>query len=390
MYQRVLKLPTAPKHTFFLWGPRQTGKSSLLRVTYPNTYKIDLLKSEEYISLTSQPETLRERLLHRFKGEKSRVVIIDEFQRVPALLNEVHYLIEEHGFVFILCGSSARKLRKGHGNLLGGRAMRYSLGGLVSEELKEDFDLEKILNFGTLPRIYQMQSWDREARPALRAYCSDYLKEEIFAESLVRKLPEFTRFLSAAALSDGEIVSWETFARDCGVSAPAVRNYFEILEDTLIGHFLNAYTHRPKRRTVASPKFYFFDVGIVNQLAERGYLKPKSELFGKAFENWVCHELRRYLESRVSSHEMYYWRLTTAVEVDFIIGKMRYAIEAKATTKVTSDHLKGLREVHKDYPQLKRRVVVSLVSHSRLTEDGIEILNYNEFCKLLWSDQLIE
>lgn len=389
MYSRALRLPREPKSTFFLWGPRQSGKSSLLKATYPQALRIDLLKSEEFSQLASRPESLRERLLSHFgKSTARRFVIIDEFQRVPALLNEVHHLIEDHGFVFSLCGSSARKLKSGHANLLGGRAVRYGLSGLTSHELGKDFDLERALNFGGLPRVYGMEDWAAEARPALEAYCADYLKEEIHAEGIVRKLPTFSRFLECAALSDGEILSWESFARDVGVSAPTIRTYFEILEETLIGSVLPAYIQRPKRRTIESSKFYFFDVGVVNQLAERGYIKPKSELFGKAFENWVHHELQTYLHVRQLPQKLSHWRLTTGVEVDFIVGKIACAIEAKASQHITSDHTKGLRELLKEYPSAKNRVVVSLEQKSRLTDDGIQILSFADFCQRLWAGEL--
>ena len=380
---RQLLLPRPLKRSLFLWGPRQTGKTTLLRETYPDLPLIQLIKSEEFADYTSRPQLLRERV----RQWKAKQVVIDEIQKVPALLNEVQYLIEEEKVSFVLCGSSARKLRKQHANFLGGRALRFELFGLTSAELGKNFDLTRALNRGTLPAIYLAES-DAVARQLLRSYCADYLKEEIFSEGLVRKLSPFSRFLEAAALSDTEIISYETFARDCGVSAPTIQSYFEILHDTLIGSFVPGYTWRPKRKVISSPKFYFFDAGVVAHLAQRGELRPGSELWGKAFENWVHQELRAYLSYRQRAESLSYWRLTTQVEVDFIIGKMKCALEAKSSSRIHSEHLKGLRELKTDQPQVERRIVVSGETQSRTTDDGIEILSTGDFLERLWSDQI--
>lgn len=380
MYRRALCLPSPPKRSFFLWGPRQTGKTSLLESTYPNATLISLLRNDELTSLKSRPGLLRERI----RDSKSKFIIIDEVQKIPELLDEIHYMIEKDKIIFGLCGSSARKLKRAHANLLGGRAIRLELFGMTAQELGENFDLVKILNRGTLPAIYD----ETDYRPLLKSYCTDYLKEEIFDEGLVRKLAPFSQFLEAATLSDTEILSMETFARDVGVSGPTIRSYFEILQDTLIGHFLPAYVRRPKRKIVRSPKFYFSDVGVVNYFAQRGELKPKSELFGKAFENWVHHELRAYLSYRNRDESLSYWSIHKGPEVDFIIGLMKTAIEAKAVEKINSDHLKGLRELKNDYPEVKGRYVVSLEKTSRKTEDGITILSVDQFVSRLWAEEL--
>src|ERR1022692_3074536 len=231
MLSRSLHLDEAPRETFFLWGPRQTGKSSLLRASYPDAHWIDLLKTDEFIRYTRSPALLREELLAR---PPRGPVVIDEIQKVPALLDELHWLIENRRIAFALCGSSARKLRRGHANLLGGRATRRELFGLVSQEIGPTFDLVRAVNHGNLPRHYL---GDSPAR-LLRAYVDDYLKEEIAAEGLVRNLPAFADFLSAAALSDTDLVNHANIARDCGVSAPTVREYFQILVDTLLGRFV--------------------------------------------------------------------------------------------------------------------------------------------------------
>lgn len=380
MYIRRLKLPRNPKRSFFLWGPRQVGKTTLLKQTYPQVEIINLLQSEERTLLQSRPEQLRERL----EKKKIKFLLIDEIQKVPELLDEVHYLIEDKKKTFGLCGSSARKLKKQHANLLGGRAIRFELFGLSAIELAHDFDLVQVLNRGYLPSIYD----DKNYQVLLKAYCSDYLKEEILEEGLIRRLPPFSRFLEAAAIGDTEVISFETFAMDCGVSATTIKAYFDILSDTLLGRFLPAYRRRPKRRQVVSPKFYFSDVGVVNHLAQRGEIKPKSELFGKAFENWVHHELSCYLSYENRVETLSYWRLTTQVEVDFIVGHMVCAIEAKATDRIHREHTRGLEELKVDYPQVKKRIIISLEKKSRLLESGIEILSVEDFIDELWSGKL--
>lgn len=382
LYNRVIKLPKAPKRTLFLWGPRQVGKTSILRKLYSKLPQINLLKSDEFTAYQARPELLRERALQN----NWQCVIIDEIQKVPQLLDEIQYLIEEHKMIFIMCGSSARKIKANHANLLGGRALRFEMFGLVSRELGEKFDLKRILNHGYTPSIYDSD----EHVLLLKSYCADYLKEEVFAEGLVRKLAPFSRFLEIAALGDTQLISYETIARDCGVSAPTVKSYFEILSDTLLGHFLPAYAIRPKRRQTLSPKFYFADVGVVNHLAQRGQMAAGSSAFGFAFENFIHHELRAWIEYRQRSEQLTYWQLTTGVEVDFIVGHMNCAIEAKSSDRITADHMKGLRELKEDYPEVARRIIVSRERISRLTKDGIEILSVADFLKELWDDKLIK
>lgn len=386
MYQRLLQLPKPPKTSFFLWGPRQVGKSLLLKTIYPDALRIDLLLSREHRAFAEDPGLLRERALEHQAKSGQKFMIIDEVQKVPELLDEVHALIEDHRFVFALCGSSARKLKRGHANLLGGRALRYFLYGITARELGADFQLTRLLNRGYLPALYRHEAY----QDALDSYCSDYLKEEIMAEGLIRKLPPFSRFLELAALSDTHIVSYERFASDCGVSAPTISSYFEILCDTLMGSYLPSYTKRPKRRTIQAPKFYFSDLGVVNHLAKRGAIALGGELFGKAFENWVHHELRCYLSYRRSPSELSYWALTTGVEVDFIIGKMECAIEVKSSNKIRDSHLKGLRELKIEYPAIQSRLLVSTEPHSRKTDDGIRILSVPDFIKELWDNKLIK
>jgi predicted AAA+ superfamily ATPase len=382
MVPRLLVLPPRPKYSFFLWGPRQTGKTTLLRSVYPNAYWIDLLDTDTLIRLTQRPARLRE---EADALARDRLIVIDEAQKIPALFDEIHWLIETRRRLFVLCGSSARRVRRSHANLLGGRALRYELFGLVSGELGAEFDLVRMLNHGYLPRHYLEDA----PAPLLRAYVQDYLKEEVLAEGLSRSLPVFSNFLNAAALSDTGIISYATIARDCGVSAHTVRSYFEVLVDTLLGRELPAYVRRPKRRIIRAPRFFFSDLGVVNFLTRRGQIEPGSELFGKAFENWVHHELAAYAEYSGKAHELSYWRLTTGAEVDFIIDDMAYAVEAKASRAVTADHLRGLRELAREHGRIKKRFVVSLDPQPRVTEDGIEVLPYAVFTQRLWQADLL-
>ncbi|MGD0946246.1 MAG: DUF4143 domain-containing protein [Candidatus Binatia bacterium] len=381
MVGRALRLPQRPKTSFFLWGPRQTGKSTLLQTLYPQARRIDLLTSREFVRFSQDPTLLRDEV----EAARDRFVVIDEIQKVPALLDEVHWLIENRGVTFALCGSSARKVRRGHANLLGGRALRYELHGFVSAELGDDFDLVRATNHGYLPPHYL----DEQPAGRIRSYVEDYLKEEIAAAGLTRNLPAFSGFLRAAAIADGQLVSYESIARDCGVSAYTVKQYFEILVDTLLGRFVPAFQKRPKRRVIRAPKFYFADVGLVNHLARRHALEPGAPLFGAAFENWVFHELSAYRAYHDFAFEVSYWRLASGIEVDFVVDDLRVAIEAKAAPCVHADHLRGLRELGRDHPRVGRRVVVSLDERPRWTEDGIDILPARVFAQRLWKGELI-
>ena len=383
LFKRSLQLPPHGTETFFLWGPRQTGKSTLLRERYPDAHWLDLLKANEFRRYLGQPELLRQELTGG-QGPAARQVVIDEVQKVPSLLDEVHWLMENAGVQFALCGSSARKVKRGAANLLGGRAVRYELHGLTALELGSEFDLDRVVNHGYLPRFYESD----KPRRLLDAYVGDYLREEIAAEGLVRNLPVFSEFLNAAALGDGELVNFSNIARECGVSSHTVRSYYEILEDTLLARWLPAYRKRPNRRVIGAPKFYFSDVGVVNRLARRGLLERGSELYGKAFENWVHHELVARNSYADADAVLSYWRLASGIEVDFIVNDMQVAIEAKANPNITNDQMKGLRQLRIDHDDVGRRIVVSLDPRPRRTEDGIEILPVATFVRELWEGSI--
>lgn len=384
MFKRNLALPSPGRETFFLRGPRQTGKTTMLKERYGEARWIDLLKSEEFRRYATSPDVLRQEI----EAEPIRPgqeMVIDEVQKVPALLDEVHWLIENRDAHFALCGSSARKVKRGAANLLGGRAIRYELFGLSASELGSEFELDRMLNFGYLPRMYGAGRPNR----LLDAYVADYLKEEIAAEGIVRNLPTFSDFLDAAALCDGETVNFSNTARECGVSSHTTKNHFQILADTLIGRWLPAYRKRPKRRVIAAPKFYFMDVGVVNRLAKRGELLPGSDAYGKAFENWVYHELTAYTHYRDCDEGMSYWRLASGIEVDFVLGDMAVAVEAKSSAKITRNHLKGLRSLAIDFPEVRNRIVVCREPKPRKTDDGIDVIPTDLFVQKLWNEEII-
>lgn len=371
----------------FLWGPRQCGKSTLLKALFPKSPYYDLLLAGDYGRLSRHPSLLREETLSRLNNKAFRgtPIIIDEVQKIPALLDEIQWLMVNHPCRFILCGSSARKLKRGGGNLLGGRALRYELFPLTSHEIP-DFDLIHALNHGLLPRHY-LATNQAQCTKMLEAYVGEYLKEEISSEALVRNMPAFSRFLEVAAFSNGEMVNYENIASECGVSAPTVRGYFQILEDTLLGRFIESFRNRPKRRVIQTPKFYFFDVGLVNFLLRRTHILPKTEIFGRAFEHFIYQELTSHRHYSGKNYPVQYWRTASQFEVDFILGDGQVAVEVKGVEEVRPHHLKGLRAFCEDHHP-KRAIVVSLDQHPRQL-DRLEIIPVQSFLKLLWDGEII-
>jgi uncharacterized protein len=380
MLDRKQILVDSEGESLFLWGARQTGKSTLLKALYPDALWFDLLLSDVYERLSKNPNILRETIL---ANPDSRIVIVDEIQRIPELLNEIHWLITNTKTRFILSGSSPRKIIRGGSNLLGGRALRYELYPLVSAEIP-DFDLMKALNNGLLPRHYLAAN----AQKMISSYIGNYLKDEIAAEANIRNVQSFSRFLEAAAFSNGEMVNYANIASDCGVSPPTVKEYFQILEDTLIGRFLPSYQKKPKRRVITAPKFYFFDVGIVNYLLKRGEIQFGSEVFGNAFEHFIYNEI--YAHSRYSGLEypIHYWRTASQIEVDFILGNNEVAVEVKSTTNVSARHLKGLKSFAEEY-KTKQLILVCNEPLPRLVE-GVLILPWKVFLERLWAGEIIK
>lgn len=354
----------------------------MLRKRFPNAHRIDLLRTDERMRYEREPSRLREEVR---ATPADRPIVIDEIQKVPALLDEVHYLIQEDDRVFALCGSSARKVRRTHANLLGGRALKRELLGLSAHELGGDFELERMLNTGPLPPHYLGENTDE----FIAAYVDLYLKEEILDEGLTRNLPVFAAFLRSAAIGDTEVTNFSNIGRECGVASSTVRGYYEILEDTLVGAFVPAFTRRAKRRVQRAPKFYFRDVGVVNHLVGRGKVAVGTETFGKAFENWVFHEIS--VHSRQASHpyEVAYWRLSSGIEVDFVLGDADVAIEVKGKSRLHSRDTRHLEEFRREHPTVKHRVVVCAEPKPRITDTGVRVLPYLDFIQALWRGELI-
>lgn len=376
MLQRILDLHNEIDSSIFLFGARQTGKSTILRQQFPQSIYIDLLDNSVKERYRRRPSLLYEALLEKQEGT---LVIIDEIPEVPELLNEVHRLIVEKGLVFILCGSSARKLkRKGH-NTLGGRAFPVYLYPFVSAEIP-DFDIDRAVTYGMIPPHYLAKNPAR----LLAGYIDIYLKEEIKEEALVRNLDAFHRFLEVAALTDGEIVNNNNIAQDCGVHATTVNAYFDILEDTLIGYRLPAFRKVMKRRLMQAPKFYYFDIGVANHLLHRKQLVRGTPEYGHAFEHFVIQELYAWLHYTHSDETLSYWRTYTGLEVDAVIGDAKVAIEIKSVEDVMTKHLKGLKAFGEEHPQ-SRKIIVSLDRINRHIGD-IECIYVLDFIKELWGN----
>jgi predicted AAA+ superfamily ATPase len=380
MYNRSQIFQGLGKESAFLWGARQTGKSTLLKAIYPEAPYFDLLLANEYDRFLRNPSLLREILEATPAGSP---VILDEIQRLPSLLNEIQWMIVNRKRQFILSGSSPRNIMRSGGNLLGGRAVRYELYPLVYKEIP-DFDLLRALNNGLLPRHYLAKNADK----LLSAYIGSYLRDEIITEAKIRNIGSFSRFLEMASFSNGEIVNYSNIAADCGVSAPTVREYFQILEDTLIGRFLPSYQKKPKRRVILSPKFYYFDVGIANYLLKRGRVTIGSESFGQAFEHFIYHEIYSHTHYSDLNYPLSYWRTASQIEVDFILGDHEVALEVKSTEMANSRHLHGLKSFAEEY-NVKKLILVSNDPSPRKI-GKILIMPWKYFLDQLWDGRLIE
>ena len=384
-YERQLAIDLPAGQSAFLWGPRKTGKSTLLRLRFPAATRFDLLDTRLMLELMRAPWRLRERTRALDAAARAQPIVLDEVQKVPALLDEVHRLIESEGLRFVLCGSSVRKLKRGQANLLGGRAWRFTLHPLAWPEIP-DFDLLKALNNGLVPSHYNAANHRR----ALAGYVDDYLKEEVFDEGLARNVA-FARFFDALAFSHGELLNFSSIARDCGVSSKTVREYFQILVDTLLGVFVEPFAHRRSRAVIGkAAKFYLFDVGVAGHLAGRRLTRAAGPEFGRALEHFVLMELLAYRSYRELDFPIRFWRTKSGLESDFVLGRDgSVAIEVKGTDNVQPRDLKGLNAYMEEHrPRLA--IVVSNEPAPRRTAAGIWLLPWREFLERLWDDQIIE
>jgi predicted AAA+ superfamily ATPase len=370
--ERVLNLPfLLQKKSHFLFGPRQTGKTSLIRHSLRGVRSYDLLDNSVYLSLSQNPGRIAQEI-----NPRDKIVVVDEIQRLPVLLNEVHRLIEERGIRFLLTGSSARKLRRGEVNLLGGRARTKYMHPLTYRELGNQFNLFKAIERGLLPSIYLSD----DPHADLEAYTGSYLQQEIVAEGVTRNVPAFSRFLKVAALCNGTVVNFTNVSNDAQVPRTTVYEYFEILKDTLLLYELPSWRKSKKRKPLTSSKYYFFDVGVVAALQGRQF-RPGTPEFGEAFETVLMHELVSYRDY-ISGESLSYWRSTSGFEVDFILGD-HTALEVKAKENVSAHDLKSLRALAEE-KKLKRYLCVSLGPRRRNLEN-ITILPLREFLEALWN-----
>lgn len=382
-YARTLRIDLPPRRSAFLWGPRKVGKSTLLAERFPSSPRFDLLDTRTLVEFTRAPWTFAERVMALTDEERTRPIVVDEAQKVPAILDEVHRLIESEGLYFILCGSSARKLRRGSGNLLGGRAWRYRLHPLTWRELPQ-FDLMRALNRGLVPAHYDSAHYRR----ALAGYVEDYLKEEVFAEGLTRNVSAFARFFDALGFSHGELLNFSSLARDCGVDSKTVREYFQILEDTLLGTLVEPFARRRSRSIITrAPKFYLFDVGVAGHLCGRRLERAAGPDFGRALEHFVLMELIAYRSYRERDFAIRYWRTKSGLEVDFVLGREgEVAIEVKGTRARTED-LRGLRAFAEEHAPRSAIAVCAEPAPRRVGK--VNILPWRAFLERLWSGAFV-
>ena len=380
MYKRALDLRETVRHkSIFLFGPRQTGKSTLVRETFPDAAYYDLLEADTFRELSARPEYLRQTL----KAEQS-IVVVDEVQKLPALLDEIQLLLDRNKKLrFVLTGSSARKLKRGAANLLGGRAWICRLHPLVSIELDDSRLLDR-LNRGSLPSIIDSEHY----REDLKAYVGTYLREEIRAEGLTRSIENFSRFLEVAGLTSGEQINFAAVADDAGFPPRTVREHYQILEDTLVGHQIPAYQKTSKRKPVATAKFFFFDIGVANTLKRIQGIEAGSDTYGRALEHLVFLEMRGYLDYRRLDHELTYWRSRSQFEVDFVVGD-QLGVEVKSKARVSPRDYKGLLALGEEV-KLKRKLVVCGEKQRRRADDGVEILPPGDFFRELWAGNLLD
>ena len=378
MYERIFDIENQLDEAMFLFGARQVGKSTLLQDRFKNAVYYDLLIPSIRKSFKRNPDLLREALSSKPEGT---LVIVDEIQKVPELLDLVHWLMVNRGLRFILSGSSACKLKKSGANTLGGRAQPRTLFPLVWKEVT-DFQIDRAVQNGMIPRHYLVE----DATDRLEAYVKVYLDEEIRDEAAVQDVDVFERFMEVAAISDGEMLNYSNIASDCGVSAKTVKSYYQILYDTLLGYEIPAYRKVIKRPVVQAPKFYYFDVGLANYLMGRYSLKRGTDDYGHAFEHFVMQEIIAYRGYFRRREEISYWHTYNDQEVDAVIGDAKVAIEIKSSEQVKTSHKKGLKAFKEEHPECR----LILVSHDPITRvsGDVELINISDFLRMLWDGEI--
>jgi uncharacterized protein len=382
-FPRRLDMQLPVGQSAYLWGARKTGKSTWLHDRFPDSIYYDFLKTDLMLEFTRNPATLREQLLAKAAVTLKSPIILDEVQKVPRLLDEVHWLIETKGMSFILCGSSARKLKRGQANLLGGRAWRFEMHPLTSAEIPK-FDLLLALNRGLIPAHYLQDQYRR----SLRAYLQDYLKEEVFAEGLTRNVAAFSRFFEAVGYSHGELINYANIARDCGVDSKTVKEYYQILVDTLLGSFVAPFKRRQSRQVIGkASKFYLFDVGVAGALVKREITQNKGEHFGKAFEHFIHMEINAHRSYSELGYEINFWRTKSGLEVDFILAGGEVAVEVKGASRIDVRDLYALRSFSEEFKP-KHAVVVCNENEERLV-GNIRIVPWKSFLAKLWAGEYL-
>lgn len=375
---RILKQITRFFHlsndgSYFLFGPRGTGKSTWLKTQYPNALWINLLEPEEFREYLTKPERLKELIA---ASPEQKTIVIDEIQRIPALLSLIHTLIEEkRGLQFILTGSSPRKIIREGGDLLGGRASLSHMYPFFASELGSLFSLEKSLNIGLLPLV-----WDAENPTSiLKGYAGLYLKEEVQEEGLVRQLGDFARFLEVISFSHGALVNTSNIAKECGISRRTVDSYFTILKDFFLSYTLDVFTKRAQRELISHPKFYYFDAGVFRFLRPQGPLDRATEIEGAAIEGLVGQHLYAWCDMQVTPYTLKFWRTRSGLEVDFVVYGPHafFGIEVKNTERISSDDFKGLRAFQQEYPEAQ--VVMVYRGKKRLVIENILCIPCEEF-----------
>jgi len=381
--KRILTIELPPRKSAFVWGPRKTGKSTYLREKFPQSMVYDFLQTDLFLEFSKRPSLLRERLLAKESQALKHPVILDEVQKIPQILDEVHWLIENKGIRFILCGSSARKLKRGKANLLGGRAWRFEMFPLVSAELKE-WDLLRVLNHGMIPVHYLEDRYEK----SLQAYTQDYLKEEVIAEGLTRNIPAFSRFFDAMAYSHGELTNYSNIARDCGVDSKTVREYYQILVDTLMGRFVEPFKRKQNRQIITkASKFYLFDVGVAGTIMKRKIVETRGEWFGKALEHFIFMELVAHSSYHELDYEINFWRTKSGLEIDFVLAKGEVAIEVKGSSRIEKRDLRPMMAFIDEHSPKKALFICN--EREERVQGRIRIMPWRRFLEDLWEGKII-